>query len=41
MLVFENGIDTVEYKEWHQPIEIILGVSINIGAYLDDQGVGK
>ena len=40
VLVFESGIDTVEYKDWHQPIEIVPGVSINIGTYLDEEGVG-
>ncbi|MBO0932845.1 Uma2 family endonuclease [Fibrella aquatilis] len=39
VLVFEKGIDAVEYKEWHQPIEIIPGVAINIGAYLDEEGI--
>ena len=39
VLVFEKGIGTVEYKDWHQPIEIVPGVSINIGTYLDEEGV--
>jgi hypothetical protein len=37
---FEKGIDTVEYKDWNQPIEVVPGVFINIGEYLAEEEVG-
>ena len=39
VLVFDNGIDSVTYKDWHQPVEAIPGVSFNIGTYLAEEGI--
>ncbi len=39
VLVFNNGTETVDYKDWHQPIEVIPGVSFNIGEYLTEEGI--
>ncbi|HEX9959170.1 MAG TPA: Uma2 family endonuclease [Fibrella sp.] len=39
VLVFNNGIDSVEYKDWDQPIEVTPSVSFNIGEYLTEEGI--
>ncbi len=39
VLVFNNGIDSVTYRDWQQPIEVIPNVWINIGEYLTEEGI--
>jgi hypothetical protein len=39
VLVFAKGVEAIEYKDWHQPVEVILGVTINIGMYLREEGI--
>lgn len=39
VLIFDNGIDSVTYKGWDHPIEVIPGVSFNIGEYLAEEGI--
>ncbi len=39
VLIFNNRIDSVEYKDWYQPIEVVPGVAFNIGEYLAEEGI--